>query len=170
MTSRPNATIPLTDRTLVMIREMHVTELADHIGSTLGPTGWVTITQDQIDAFAEVTGDHQWVHVDVDRAAVGPFGTTIAHGYLTLSMIPLFLKELIQINGAGMGLNYGLDRVRFPAPVKVGSRIRAAGKLTGVERTADGAYQYIVTITFEIEGQRKPGCIAEAIFRRYADK
>lgn len=153
-----------------MTYRVDITELKDHIGAILGPSAWRTVEQSRIDAFADATDDHQWVHVDVERAAQGPFGTTIAHGYLTLSLIPSFLKQIIEISGANMGLNYGLNRVRFPAPVRTGSKIRAHGTITEVERTSDGAYQYVVTITIEVDGEAKPACIADAIFRRYADK
>jgi acyl dehydratase len=140
-----------------------VEELKGAIGP-LGSSSWFTIDQDRIDAFANATGDHNWIHVDVDRSANGPFGRTIAHGYLTLSLIPLLLKEVFEFTPRTMGLNYGLNRVRFPAPVPVESRIRANVELVSVDDAGD-SLQVVVRTSVEVEGQSKPGCVAEAIFR-----
>jgi acyl dehydratase len=135
-------------------------------GRDLGASDWLEVTQDRIDTFADATGDHQWIHVDAARAAEGPFGTTIAHGYLTLSLvIPLF-SDLLTIEGSRMGVNYGLDRVRFPNPVPVGSRIRLAATVGDVTEVT-GGLQMTCDFTVEIEGQAKPACVARAIYRRY---
>ncbi|MCF6476040.1 MaoC family dehydratase [Nonomuraea sp. MG754425] len=137
-------------------------------GSDLGRTGWLEITQDRVRAFAAATDDHQWIHVDPDRAARGPFGGTIAHGHLTLSLvIPLF-GELLDLQGVGMSVNYGLDRVRFPSPVRVGARIRLAGRVAEVEDVPGDGVQMHVDLTVEIDGQAKPACVARAIYRHYA--
>jgi acyl dehydratase len=135
------------------------------IGRKLGPSGWVEITQARIDLFADATGDHQWIHVDPARAASGPFGTTIAHGYLTFSLINMILPELIVPQGMRMGLNYGADRLRFPAPVPVGSRVRGLGELLAAEAIGDDAVQTKVRVTMEIEGAAKPGCVADILGR-----
>jgi acyl dehydratase len=124
------------------------------------------ITQERIDLFADATGDHQWIHVDPERAAQGPFGATIAHGYLTLSLIPTLGGGRLPVTGAKMGINYGLDRVRFIAPVKAGSRIRARRKLLEVKE-GEGFVQLKVEVTVEIEGQNKPACVAETLSRAY---
>lgn len=134
------------------------------IGHELGVSDWLTITQDRIDRFAEATGDHQWIHVDPVRAAAGPFGRCIAHGYLTLSLLPHFLPQLVRYEGLRMSLNYGCDRVRFPAPVPVGSRLRGRGVLTGAEPAGDGL-QVRIRLTIEIEGGDKPACVVDAISR-----
>lgn len=128
---------------------------------------WFVVAQDRIDQFAEATGDHQWIHVDPVRAAEGPFGTTIAHGYLTLSLINQELPKIIEVRGIGMGINYGLNKVRFPSPVPVDSRLRMSGALTELTEVAGDAVQAVVTVTVEIEGQPKPACIAETISRFY---
>src|SRR2546430_10857393 len=116
-----------------------VDELREAVGEELGPTGWMEIDQKRIDLFAEATGDHQWIHVDPEKAAKGPFGTTIAHGYLTLSLIPSFLPELIAVEGVTMGVNYGVNKVRFPSPVPVGSRLRASAQVAQVSDVPAGA-------------------------------
>jgi len=134
------------------------------VGCDLGATPWETIEQSRIDAFAEATGDHQWIHVDPERAREGPFGCTIAHGYLTLSLSSLFLPQLMRVEVSGMGINYGLDRVRFPAPVRVGSRIRGRGEILSVTPVAGGV-QVVVRVTIEIEGSERPGCVADTISR-----
>ncbi|KMS89332.1 MULTISPECIES: MaoC family dehydratase [Streptomyces] len=141
-------------------------ELRAAVGEELGPTDWVEIDQKRIDLFAEATGDHQWIHVDPEKAAAGPFGTTIAHGYLTLSLLPLFGPRLIRVEGVKMGVNYGTNKVRFPAPVPVGSRLRATGKITGVEDVTGGV-QVTVAFTVEREGGDKPVCVAESVSRYY---
>jgi acyl dehydratase len=136
-------------------------------GSEFGPSSWIEVGQDRIDAFADATGDHQWIHVDPDRAAAGPFGTTIGHGYLTLSLLPLMSSEVVPREGGGMAVNYGLNRVRFPAPVPSGSRVRGRFRVDAVEE-ADWGYQATMTATIEREGGDKPVCVAELVFRYYA--
>ncbi len=134
-------------------------------GAEFGPSSWIEITQDQIVAFADATGDHQWIHVDPERAAAGPFGTTIAHGYLTLSLIPVMSEEVVPRTG-GMGINYGLNRVRFPAPVPSGSRVRGTFRVDSVDEI-EGGSQSTMTATIEREGGDKPVCVAEVVFRSY---
>lgn len=141
-----------------------VDQLTAAVGLDLGVTEWLTIEQTRIDGFAEATGDHQWIHVDPDRARSGPFGATIAHGYLTLSLASWFLPQLMRVDVSGMGINYGLDRVRFPAPVRVGSRIRGRGEIVSVTPVAGGV-QVVVRVTIEIEGSERPGCVADTISR-----
>jgi len=139
-----------------------VAALAAAEGEHLGHSGWRQITQAQIDGFADATGDHQWIHVDVERAADGPFGGTVAHGYLTLSMVPTLGQEVFGVEGITMAINYGLERVRFPAPVPVGSRVRAGIEIREVTETAQGVrvgYRY----TIELEGSDKPACVAETL-------
>ena len=143
-----------------------VDELRGAVGEQLGYTDWVEIEQKRIDLFAEATGDHQWIHIDPEKAAAGPFGTTIAHGYLTLSLLPLFGPQLISVEGVRMGVNYGTNKVRFPAPVPVGSRLRATAKITGVEDVTGGV-QVSVAFTVEREGGDKPVCVAESVSRYY---
>lgn len=145
---------------------IHMKELAERAGSTLGHSTWREITQDDVTTFARLTGDEQWIHVDPERAAAGPFGTTIAHGYFTLALSTEFLYEVVQVEGAGMILNYGSDRVRYPAPVPVGSRIRALVELPSVT-TIPGGVQVTYRLTYEVEGQAKPGCVADILFRYY---
>jgi len=137
------------------------------VGQRLGTTDWVQITQDRIRKFADATDDHQWIHVDVARAKAGPFGAPIAHGYLTLSLMSKFLPQIVQVSGIKMGVNYGTDKVRFPAPVKSGARIRASGELVAAERTKDNAVQAIIRVTVEIENEGKPACVADTISRYY---
>jgi len=140
-------------------------ELLDLDGADLGVTDWTTVTQQQVDLFADATGDHQWIHVDVERAnAESPFGGPIAHGYLTLALVNLFLPQLLEVQGASMGVNVGLDRVRFPSPVPVGSRLRGAGRIVAVEE-AKGGVQVTVRVTLEVEGSDKPACIADTVSR-----
>ncbi|MEW2495699.1 MaoC family dehydratase [Streptomyces nodosus] len=143
-----------------------VDELRAAVGEQLGYTDWVEIDQKRIDLFADATGDHQWIHVDPGKAASGPFGRTIAHGYLTLSLLPLFGPQLIKVENVRMGLNYGTNKVRFPAPVPVGSRLRATGVITGVE-DVPGGVQLAVAFTVEREGGDKPVCVAESVARYY---
>ncbi len=136
------------------------------IGQELGPTDWLEVTQERIDTFADATGDHQWIHVDAERAAAGPFGTTIAHGYLTLSLCAPLLGELLAgMSAPGMSINYGTNKVRFPAPVPAGSRIRARATVAGVDEVPGGEQAVIVT-TIEREGGDKPVCVAELVIRR----
>ena len=137
------------------------------VGRKLGATDWLKIEQDRITKFAEATGDFQWLHVDPEKAAKGPFGATIAHGFLTLSLTNMFLPELSMPDNLDWGVNYGLDRVRFPAPVIVNSRIRGVGELISATRIADNAVQTMVRMTVEIEGKDKPGCVADALQRYY---
>ncbi|TYB61774.1 MaoC family dehydratase [Nonomuraea sp. PA05] len=137
-------------------------------GQDLGHTGWLEIGQERVNTFADATDDHQWIHVDAVRAKDGPFGGPIAHGYLTLALvIPLF-NELLEIRGVKMGINYGLDKVRFPAPVKVGARIRLAGRVAEVEDVPGDGVQTHMDFTVEIDGEPKPACVARAIYRHYA--
>ncbi len=141
-------------------------DLLDAVGQHLGHSDWITVDQARIDTFAEATGDHQWIHVDPEAAAVGPFGATIAHGYLTLALTNLLLPQIVRVEGVSMGINYGVNRVRFPQPVLVGSRLRASGTLTSAEELPGGAgVQTVITITVEIEGQPKPACVVESVSR-----
>ncbi|MEZ7004688.1 MaoC family dehydratase [Streptomyces sp. SCSIO 75703] len=141
-------------------------DLKAAVGERLGHTDWLEVDQARIDRFAEATGDHQWIHVDPEKAAAGPFGTTIAHGYLTLSLLPLFGPQLMAVEGVRMGVNYGTNKVRFPAPVPVGSRLRATAAITAVEDVAGGV-QAAVAFTVEREGGDKPVCVAESVVRYY---
>jgi len=143
-----------------------IEEVAALVGEELGASEWHLVDQERVNAFAEVTGDHQWIHVDPERAAEGPFGGTIAHGYLTLSMLPALMAEVWRVEGVRMGINYGLNRVRFPSPVPVGSRVRVVGRLE--EATpVDGGVQGVVEATVQVEGGSKPACVAETVFRLY---
>jgi acyl dehydratase len=142
-----------------------VTDLAAAAGETIGQSDWVTITQEDVNLFADATGDHQWIHVDPERAANIPFGTTIAHGYMTLSLLPRLQHEIYSVNGIKLAINYGLNKVRFPSPVPVGSRVRANCSLVGVEDVGNGAVQAVVSTTVEIDGSPKPACVAESIVR-----
>jgi acyl dehydratase len=138
------------------------------VGKPLGPSEWELITQERVDAFADATGDHQWIHVDVARAtAESPFGGPIAHGYLTLSLIPLLLPQIVEIRGFTMGVNYGCEKVRFPAPVPVGSRVRAGAVIDDVTDVTGGGIQMRITVTIEIDGNAKPACVAAVLLRRY---
>lgn len=137
------------------------------VGTHLGFSDWETVSQDRVNLFAEATGDHQWIHTDVERAkAESPFGGPIAHGYLTLSMSNEFLPRIVEVRGVSMGVNYGVDKVRFPAPVPVGSRIRAGAELLAVE-DVKGGVQTTMRITVEVEGGSKPACVIDAISRFY---
>jgi acyl dehydratase len=131
-------------------------------GEHLGYSEWHEITQDQVNLFADATGDHQWIHVDLAKAAAGPFGGTIAHGYLTLSLIPLLGSQIYHVDGLRMGINYGTNKVRFPNPVRVGSRVRAGAELAEITSVAQGT-QAVVRYTVEIDGQPKPACVAETV-------
>jgi acyl dehydratase len=142
-------------------------DLATAVGSHLGHSEWLTMTQERIDKFADATGDHQWIHVDPERARQGPFGACIAHGYLTLSLVNLFLPDIVEVRGIRMGVNYGADKLRFPAPVRVGARIRGSGELVKVEETRDGGVQATVRVTVEIEGGDRPACVVDTISRYY---
>lgn len=140
--------------------------ILESIGKPLDTSDWVQITQERINLFADATDDHQWIHVDAAQAKDGPFGSCIAHGYLTLSLASRFLPEIVDVR-MKMGVNYGCDKVRFPSPVKVGSRIRGRGDLIAAERTKDGGVQATIRVTVEIEGEAKPACIADTISRYY---
>lgn len=144
-------------------------DLLGQEGRDLGSTDWVSIEQDRIDRFAEATDDRQWIHVDPVRASTGPFGATIAHGFLTLSLANRFLPELIDVRGFTHGVNVGSDRLRFLAPVRVGSRLRGAGEIVSVEVVKDGAIQSVVRITIELEGSDKPACVVDTISRYYPE-
>ena len=141
-------------------------ELRTLVGEHLGYSDYLEITQERVDAFADATGDHQWIHVDVERAKAGPFGGPIAHGYLTLSLAPVLLPEVLQVSGISMGVNYGCNKVRFPSPVPIGSKLRLGAKIVDVEEVAGGA-QATISCTFEVEGAPKPSCVAEVIYRYY---
>ena len=142
-------------------------EVRAAVGRHLGHSEWLEITQDRVDLFADATGDHQWIHVDPQRAAAGPFGGPIAHGYLTLSLSNLFLPQIVEVRGVSMGVNYGTEKVRFPAPVLVGSRIRAGAELVEATEVAGGV-QTLIRITIEIEGGSKPACVIDSLSRWYA--
>ena len=142
-------------------------ELMDCVGEELGETNWLEIDQSRNNLFAEATGDHQWIHVDVEKAKQGPFGGPIAHGYLTASLANFFLPQLLDVRGTSMGVNYGCDKIRFPSPVPVGSRVRGTGALTSAEETKDGGIQAKVTVKIEIDGQERPACVIETISRFY---
>lgn len=146
-----------------------VDEFEKHVGEEIGVTQWRTITQDDIDAFAKVTNDHQWIHVDTERAASGPFGTTLVHGYMTLSLVSGFMFDTYRVDGLSMGVNYGSNKVRYPAPVLVGSRVRGRIKLVSLERQETWAQSTIqVTVEQELNGEaKKPACVAEVISRLY---
>ncbi len=141
-------------------------DLKSALGEHLGYSEWLEMTQDRIDKFADATGDHQWIHVDPERAKAGPFGACIAHGYLTLSLVNLFLPQIVDVQGISMGVNYGSDRLRFPAPVPVGSRIRGGCELIQVEEVKGGV-QATIRVTVEVEGQDRPACVVETISRYY---
>ena len=143
-----------------------VTELPTLKGRDIGTSRWMTVTQDQISTFATLTGDEQWIHVDEERAKAGPFGSTIAHGFFVLSCSTGLLYELLEVRGATQILNYGLNRVRFPAPARVGGRLRMGLEVKATERVGDSV-QVLYGATFEVEGQPKPVCVAEVIFRYY---
>jgi acyl dehydratase len=142
-------------------------ELKSKVGEVLGTSEPVTITQEQVNLFADATGDHQWIHVDVERAKAGPFGGPIAHGYLTLSLAPMLMEQVLTLKGVAMGVNYGCNKVRFPSPVPVGATLAMTARLLEVEDVAGGA-QYIVELTFQVDGASKPSCVAECIYRAYA--
>jgi len=142
-------------------------ELPALVGQDVAVSDWLTITQEQINQFAQATGDHQWIHVDVEKAKAGPFGAPIAHGFLTLSLIPRFFETSIQVLGTRMGVNYGLNKVRFTAPVPVGSRLRGHLKLLACEPIDNNGMQVTWLVTVEREGSDRPVCIAESVSRRY---
>ena len=141
-------------------------ELIGTEGMQIGPTDWMDMTQDRINQFADATDDHQWIHVDEEKAKTGPFGTTIAHGYLSLSLVSKFLPQMLEIQSFSMGVNYGLGKARFPNAIKTGARIRGHGEIISVEEIK-GGLQPIIRITVEIEGEDRPACIVETISRFY---
>jgi acyl dehydratase len=141
-------------------------ELKAAVGEQLGTSDWVTVEQKQIDTFAEATGDHQWIHVDAEKAKEGPFGGTIAHGYLTLSLLPVFSAQVYKVENVKMGINYGLNKVRFTSPVPVNSRLRGSFELLEVSEVKD-ALQVVNKVTVEIEGSERPACVAEWVTRVY---
>ncbi len=144
-----------------------LSELAACAGQEVAVSDWITITQQQIKLFADATGDHQWIHVDPEKAAAGPFGATIAHGFLTLSLLPVFFESSFEIASSRMGVNYGLNKVRFMAPVPVGSRLRGRMKLLGAVPIDNGGMQMAWEVTVEREGSAKPVCVAESLVRYY---
>ena len=144
----------------------HLVDLQALVGQEIGASEWLAIDQARIDLFAQATGDHQWIHTDPERAAIGPFGATVAHGFLTLSLLPMLFAGGFAVDDVRMGVNYGLNRVRFVAPVRVGSRVRGRFKLLGYEPLEGGA-QLTVESTIELEGSPKPACVAESVSRRY---
>ena len=139
-------------------------ELPGAIGSHLGHSEWLEIDQDRINLFADATGDHQWIHVDPEMAAAGPFGATIAHGYLTLALTNFLLPQVVQVEGISMGINYGTNRMRFPSPVPVGSRVRVSAERVEVDEVP-GGYQTVIRATVEIEGSARPACVVDAVSR-----
>ncbi len=150
-----------------MATQLTISELEQAGEVELGTSSWVTIDQRRIDLFAEATGDHQWIHVDPEAAAKGPFGTTIAHGYLTISLLPALLSEVMSVTDARMGVNYGVERARFTAPVPSGTRVRLRAKLTGTERRTNGVL-FHVGVEIEIEGEEKPALVGEVLYLAYA--
>lgn len=141
-------------------------DLRAAIGQALDPSPWLTVTQERINTFADATDDHQWIHVDAERAKSGPFGAPIAHGYLTLSLAARFMPEILDIR-MKMGVNVGCDKIRFLAPVKVGDRIRGVGEILSIEPTKDGGVQSVLRLTIEIDGGSKPACVADTVSRYY---
>ena len=149
---------------MMVVRIDRLTEL---VGEQLGASSWHHVTQQEVNLFAEATGDRQWIHVEPERAAAGPFGTTIAHGYLTLALLPVMSYEVVPRQGGGMAVNYGLNKVRFPAPVPSGSRVRGTFRVEAVDE-ADWGFQATMVATVELDGGEKPVCVAELVFRYYA--
>jgi acyl dehydratase len=143
-------------------------ELLGAVGKQLGKSEWITIDQGRINLFADATGDHQWIHVDPEKAKDGPFGACIAHGYLTLSLVNLFLPQIVEVQGISMGVNVGCGKVRFPSPVKVGSRIRGSGELVEAEEMKGGV-QAVIRVTVEIDGVDKPACVVDTISRYFPE-
>ena len=155
------------DRTMAQTVFEGLDEVRAAVGRELGTSDWLEITQERVNQFADATGDHQWIHVDPERAEAGPFGGPIAHGYLTLSLSNALLPEIVEVQGISMGVNYGVGKVRFPSPVPVGSKLRLGAELVSVERVGGGGAQVTMLFTFEVEGAPKPSCVAEIIFRYY---
>jgi acyl dehydratase len=151
---------------MALVTANGIEELKELIGQEVGPSEWRKLTQEDIDAFADLSGDHQWIHVDVERAkSDSPFGTTIAHGNLTLATIDGFRLGLIESTGFALGVNYGWNKVRFPAPVPAGSRLRARAEVVSVDEVAGGWWQVVTRFTLEVEGNEKPACVAESVGR-----
>ncbi|SFM76198.1 MaoC family dehydratase [Variovorax sp. OV329] len=144
-----------------------LSDLAACVGQEVAVSDWITITQEQVNQFAEATGDHQWIHVDVEKAKKGPFGAPIAHGFLTLSLLPRFFETSVAVVESRMGVNYGLNRVRFMSPVPVGSRLRARMKLLSSDAIDNNGQQMTWEVSIELEGAAKPACVAESVARRY---
>jgi acyl dehydratase len=145
-------------------------ELKEAVGKQLGVSEWLEIDQDRVDKFADATGDHQWIHVDPERAKNGPFGGCIAHGYLTQSLVNLFLPQIVEVRGISMGVNYGADKLRFPAAVPVGSKVRGSAELIAAEDAKGGAVQATIRVTVEIEGSDRPGCVIDTISRYFPEE
>jgi acyl dehydratase len=143
-----------------------IEDLAALVGTHLGYSDYLTVTQEQVNLFADATGDHQWIHVDPERAATGPFGRTIAHGYLTLSLVPVLLGDVLRVDGVAMGVNYGANKVRFTAPVPVGSDVRAGATLASIDDVSGGV-QVVLDVTVEVRDAPKPSCVAQVVFRYY---
>jgi acyl dehydratase len=144
-------------------------DLLGNEGLALAPSAWLPIDQDRIDEFGRVTGDLQWIHVDPERARTGPFGATVAHGYLTLSLVNLFMPQMIEVRGISSGVNVGADRLRFVAPVRVGSRIRGVGQIVSAELAKQEAIQAVIRVTVEIEGEERPACVVDTISRFFPE-
>jgi acyl dehydratase len=144
-------------------------DLVGKEGTQLEPSEWLTVEQDRIDAFADCTGDHQWIHVDPVKAKDGPFGATIAHGYLTLSLVNMFMPQMIDVRGFTAGVNVGMDKTRFLNPVVVGSRVRGTGEIVSVEEVKGGAIQAVIRVTVEIEGKDRPACVVDTINRYFPE-
>jgi acyl dehydratase len=145
---------------------VHIDQFKNKVGEHLGYTDWHRVTQEQINLFADATGDHQWIHVDPERAKSGPFGTAIAHGYLTLSLAPVLLSSMMTVEGTSMGVNYGCNKVRFPAPVPVDSNLRLGATVVEVEEVK-GGIQLTLDLTMEVEGASKPSCVAQVVYRYF---
>ena len=147
-----------------MLTVPSIDALAGLVGTAFPQSEWHEVTQEEVNLFADATGDHQWIHVDPERARSGPFGGTIAHGYLTLALVPVLMSSVVRVEGVKMGINYGLNRVRFPAPVRVGARVRAAGVLKEAGAISGGV-QAVFEVTVDVEGSDKPACVAETVVR-----
>ncbi len=143
-----------------------IEEFKKYAGKELGYSDWRVLEQAQVDLFADATDDHQWIHVDPERAASGPFGGTIADGYLTLSLVPSFMHDILDVQGMRLGVNYGANRVRFPTPLKVGAKARLAAKVGSIE-DVEGGVQVVLDVSVEVEGQEKPACVAQVVYRYY---
>lgn len=144
-----------------------IDSLREKVGRHLGYSDWFTVDQQRVNLFADATGDHQWIHVDAERARQGPFGTTIAHGYLTLSLVPVLLSQVVRVEGVKMGINYGCNRVRFPSPVPVGSDVRLGATLTSIDDVDGAGVQVTIDVTIEVRDAPKPSCAAQVVLRYY---